>query len=72
MPKTMRKKLADFVLKQQELHEHVLEEMLEFSIENLTEVHGPKRMATTLQSIGEKLEAMANLLDEKPGSTSKH
>jgi hypothetical protein len=71
MPKSIRGKIAGFVLKLEEPRGTVLVEMLAFAIENLTEAHGPEKVAANLRHIVGELDDNAKLIDVKPGSQSR-
>jgi hypothetical protein len=72
MPKTIKGKLVDFVLKLEEPRQEVMVEMLALAIENLTDAYGPEKMAANLRHIVDELDENAKLIHVKPGSQSKH
>jgi hypothetical protein len=72
MPKTVRGKLVDFVLKLEEPRGEILVEMLAFAIENLTEAHGPEKVGANLRHIANELDENAKLKDVKVASKWKH
>jgi hypothetical protein len=56
MPNTVRNKLVDFVLKQAEPRNHVMEEMLKLAVDKLVEANGLEHTAAQLQTIADKLK----------------